>query len=83
MKDLRALSAAGKITNLRFHTVYPLVISGVEVGRYIDDANYDDLEAGGRHIVEDIKSPETRKSQEHKRCKKLMKEIYNIDIVEL
>src|SRR5437588_268864 len=51
-KDLQALSAAGKITHLRFHASYLLVISGVEVGRYTADFDYDNLGTGGRHIIE-------------------------------
>ncbi len=82
-KDLQALSATGKITNLRLHTTYPLNVNGVEVGRYVDTFSYDDLEHGGRHIIEDMKPPDARKTQEHRRNKKLMKELYDTEIVEI
>jgi hypothetical protein len=81
-KDLQAKVSAGKITNLRTHTTYDLIINGVEVGRYVDDFSYDDLGAHGRHIVEDVKPPDIRKTQEYKRCRKLMQELYGIEIVE-
>lgn len=82
-KDLQALLAAGKITDLRFHTTYPLLIKSVQVGRYVDDFSYIDLEHGGIHVIEDVKSPDVRKTQEYRRSKRLMKELYNIGIVEL
>lgn len=81
-KDLQALLVAGKITNLRFHTNYDFTVIGVEVGRYVDDFNYDDLERG-IHVVEDTKPPDARKAQDYRRSKKLMKDFYNIEIVEL
>lgn len=82
-KDLQALSAAGKITHLRFYASYDLVISGVSVGRYIANFDYDNLETGGQHITEDVKSPDVRKTQDYRRSKKLMKKLYGIEIVEL
>ncbi len=82
-KDLQFFLVAGKIANLRFCTSYPLVVNDVEVGRYIDDANYDDLEHGGIHIVEDTKTSSTRKLLEYRRSRRLMKELYDIEIVEL
>jgi hypothetical protein len=56
--DLRDEQAAGSITDLRHHKEIPIEVNGVEVCKYVADFVYF---RGGIRMIEDVKSPATRK----------------------
>lgn len=93
-QELRLLEKAGSITGLRVHPKFALVVTGtlglppVRVGVYEADFAYWVWDRKGkmmvrREIVEDTKSPVTRRLSTYRMKKLLMKAIYGIEIVEL
>ena len=46
------------ITNLEVHTVFPLIVNGVKIGRYTADFKY--INNKGIEIIEDVKSKVTK-----------------------
>lgn len=52
--QLLLLEAAGRITQLKFHSRHNLVVEGVHVTTYTDDASYF---SDGKQIIEDTKPP--------------------------
>lgn len=55
-KELQLLEKAGVIRNLEAHPVFPIVVNGVTVCKYIGDAVYFE---GNKRVCEDTKSPAT------------------------
>jgi len=78
-RELRILVKAGQIQDLRMQVKYPLVVNGVKIGRYTSDFEY---EENGCHVVEDVKSPATKKARDYALRKKLMLAIHGIEIKE-
>lgn len=78
-RQLRTLLYAGKIQDLRMQVKYPLVVNNVKIGRYTSDFEY---EENGKHVVEDVKSPATKKARDYVLRKKLMLAIHGIKIKE-
>lgn len=78
-KELRTLLRAGQIQDLRMQVKYPLVVNGVKIGRYTSDFNYIE---NGAEVVEDVKSPATKKARDYVLRKKLMLAIHGISIRE-
>ena len=76
---LRTLERAGAIANLILKVKYPLVVNGVKIGRYTSDFEY---EENGLHVVEDVKSPATKKARDYRLRKLLMLALHGIDIRE-
>ena len=81
-QELKLLLQMGLIRNLKTHTRYPLIVNGVKVGVYEDDFSYDDV-GTNQHVVEDAKGGEATKTTVYKLKKKLVKALYNIDIIEV
>ncbi len=52
--QLLLLEGAGRITKLRFHGRHKLIVEGVHVTTYTDDASYF---SNGKQIIEDTKPP--------------------------
>ena len=77
--ELELLEKAGEIRNLRKQVDYALVVNGQHICNYRADFVY---EEGQRTVVEDVKSPPTRKLQTYRIKKKLMKACHDIDIRE-
>lgn len=73
------MELAGDIHDLRRQVVYPLVCNGVLVCKYIADFAYHE---DGRDIVEDVKSPATRKLPVYRIKSKLMKALLDIEVRE-
>ena len=73
---------AGEIGMLELQVVYELVVNGELVCKYEADFVYVEM-ATGEKIVEDVKSPATRKIAKYRLKKKLMKSIYGITISEV
>ena len=78
--ELLLLERAGDISLLSRQPIYHLSINGVMVCKYAADFEYF---FEGNKIVEDVKSPATRKNPTYRIKKKLMKAIHGIDIVEV
>jgi Protein of unknown function (DUF1064) len=79
--ELRLLERAGKILDLQCQVGYSLVVNGHKIGRYTADFVYWD--SGIRkEVVEDVKSPATKKARDYVLRKKLMLAIHGIEIRE-
>lgn len=73
--------AAGEIGALRLHTRWPLIVRGQLVGYYTDDASY--RLPDGTRVVEDVKSPATRKTEAYRLRRKLFRACHGLDITEV
>lgn len=71
----------GEIRELQRATTYPLIVNGQRVGSYRDDFSYRDLQ--GALIVEDVKSPATRRETAYRLRKKLVEACLGIKISEV
>jgi hypothetical protein len=78
--ELKMLEAAGEIRSLRRQVTFPLEVNGRVVARYIADAVY---ERDGRIVVEDTKSPVTRKLPVYRLKYKLMQACHGVEIHEV
>lgn len=78
-KVLKALERGGQIADLRMQVKYPLVVNGVKIGRYTSDFEY---EENGQHVVEDVKSPATKKARDYRLRKLLMLALHGVAIKE-
>lgn len=77
--ELCDLAAAGVISGLRRQVRIPIIVNGVRVCSYVADAVYVE---GGRRVVEDTKSPMTRRLPVYRLKRKLLAALYGIDIRE-
>ncbi len=68
----------GLIKNLQIHPVFPLVVNGVIIGKYISDFSYRTVV--GTLVVVDVKGVKTAV---YKLKKRLIKALYSIDVVEV
>jgi len=78
-QDLKIQEFAGVISNLRLQVVYPIVINGVKVCKYVADFVY---VKDGKEIIEDVKSDMTRKLPTYRLKCKLMLACFGISIWE-
>lgn len=76
---LKARERVGQIAGLRRQARYDLEVNGVKIGRYTSDFEY---EEDGRWVVEDVKSPATKKARDYVLRKKLMLALFGIEIRE-
>ena len=76
---LYLLEQTGKITRLECQPSFQIVIRGQKICRYIADFRYTE---NGKQVVEDVKSEPT-KTPIYRLKKKLMKAVFDIDIVEV
>ncbi|MBI3654145.1 MAG: DUF1064 domain-containing protein [Acidobacteria bacterium] len=76
-QDLKVLQQAGRISELKYHVVFHLVVNGIQIGNYEADFTY--REAGGL-VIEDCKGQRTPL---YVIKKNLMKALYGIEIVEI
>lgn len=77
--ELRYRKLAGEIKYLELQVVFELEVKGEVIASYVADFVYEEK---GVMIVEDVKSPATRKNRVYRLKKKLMKSIHGIDIRE-
>jgi len=73
---LKLLAYAGEIQDLKLQVSFPFVVNRVKIGSYKADFVYS---KNGAIVVEDVKGIKT---QVYRLKKKLLKAIYNIDIIE-
>ncbi|MTI10206.1 DUF1064 domain-containing protein [Curvivirga aplysinae] len=78
--DLKLLERAGQISDLKFQPKFKFELNGIKICEYWADYSY--IESGA-NVVEDVKSPSTRKDKVYVLKKKLMKAFFNIDIREV
>jgi hypothetical protein len=78
--ELKLLERSGKISHLRTQPKFPIEINGVVICRYVGDYAY--LE-NGAEVVEDVKSPATRKNPVYVLKKKLVAAVLGITIREI
>jgi hypothetical protein len=78
--ELCLLRDAGVISGLRRQVRIPIRVKGVTVCRYVADAVYIE---GGRRVVEDVKSPATRRLAVYRLKRRLLAAVYGIQIREV
>lgn len=79
--ELRLLERAGDIRQLEIHPRFPLVIHEQDCGVYIADFCY--LTAAGERVIEDVKSPATRKLPVYRLKKRMVWAVYGLEIREV
>ena len=75
--ELKAAEMAGEIESLVLQPVFPIIMNGKKVAKYIADFSYYD---GDTKIIEDVKG---FKTAVYKLKKKLVEAQYNITITEV
>lgn len=80
--DLKLMQQAGEIRDLKRQVDFPMVVNGQLVCTYRADATYVETSTG-EFIVEDVKSPTTRKEPVYRIKAKLAAAIHNIKIREV
>lgn len=78
-RDLLARQRAGEICDLVLQPVFPIVVNGRKIAKYIADFKYRDLKTGAT-IILDAKGMRT---DVYQLKKKLVEALYNIQIVEV
>lgn len=78
--ELKLLKAAGEITDLQLQPRYDMIINGHKVCFYLADFAY---RQGGKLVVEDVKSPATRKIPVYRIKVKLLRAVHGIEVVEV
>lgn len=78
--ELQQLQRAGAIFNLQRQCLIPLIVNGVTVARYVADAMY--IESGAV-VVEDTKSPITRRHPVYRLKRRLLQATHGITIREV
>jgi len=78
---LKNLLRVGEIAELELQPRHNLVVNGIKVCAYIADFRYRRVSTG-EIITEDVKSKPTR-TPEYRIKKKLLKALYDVDIVEV
>lgn len=86
--ELKLLEKAGEISGLKLQPEFPITINGQKVCKYIADFEYVDSEldlspVALRTVIEDVKSPATRKNSTYRLKKKLVEAVYGIEITEV
>ena len=80
-KQLQLLEKAGEIKDLKRQTRHKLVVNGCLIATYVADAEYIET-ASGKKIVEDTKSPMTKKLAPYRMKRALMLALFGIKILE-
>lgn len=78
---LKLLERAGEIRGLKVQPVFPLSVCGKLICKYIGDFQY--LERDGSVVVEDVKSPITRKNPVYRLKAKLFHALIGFPIREV
>ncbi len=77
---LTQLEHLDEISHLERHGSWPLLVNDQQVGVYTDDFNY---YRGNVLVVEDVKSPATRRETAYRLRRKLFRAVYGFDITEI
>lgn len=76
--DLKLLQCAGEISGLELQPVFPLLVDGVQVGKYLADFRY--YKADGELVIEDSKG---FKTSTYRLKKRIVEAIYGIQVQEV
>lgn len=76
---LKMAQKAGDISELVIHPRFDLVVNTIKISRYTADFQYIE---NGKTVVEDVKSPPTRKKNDYIMRRKLMLALHEIVILE-
>lgn len=79
-QELKLLQGAGEISGLNCQPVFVIAHNDTLICKVIPDFSY---HQGGKYVVEDVKSPITRKEKSYRLKKKLLKAFYDIELVEI
>ncbi len=79
--ELKLLEKAGRVTLVAVHSPHPIRVQDVFIANYEADFVWEDR-VTGQTVVEDVKSPATRKKESYRLKKKLVEAIYGIQIRE-
>lgn len=79
-QELAIEQKIGTIQGLRMQVKFDLIVNDFKVCSYHPDFVY---QRDGKTVVEDVKSESTRKKESYRIKNKLMKAIYNIEIIEV
>lgn len=79
-QDLKLLQSQGEINNLELQVKYSFVYNFITIGTYRADFVY--FTKDGTMIVEDVKSPITRKKADYRLRRRMMAAFFGIDILE-
>lgn len=79
--DPRLMERAGEISKLALQPRFDLIVNGAKVCAYVGDFAY--LTRDGRYVVEDVKSPITRKNPTYRLKVKLLKACLGHEVVEI
>lgn len=79
--ELKLLERAGQIKSLKTQPRYPLIVSGETVAHYVGDFSYVETSTG-LQIIEDVKSPVTRKHPVYRLKAKMMRAM-GLNVVEV
>ena len=79
-EQLLLMQRSGEISDLVIHPRWLIQVNGRDICHYTADAQYIDH---GILIVEDTKSPPTRKKRDYRIVKKLMEAVFGIQIKEV
>jgi hypothetical protein len=80
-RELQLLEKAGEIRDLKRQVRHKLVVNGVLIAVYVSDAEYITVSTG-KHVVEDTKSPMTKKLAPYRMKRALMLGLFGIKILE-
>jgi Protein of unknown function (DUF1064) len=81
--ELRMLERAGLISCLECHPQYAVNINGQHYLTYTADFSYRDHKRGAAIVIEDVKSPATRKLRDYRLRKKAVELFHNVVVVEV
>lgn len=79
--ELKLLERAGQIAGLKVHPAFPLDVKGSPICRYVADFEY--YAPGNVRVVEDVKSPITRKHPVYRIKAKLFEALMGFPIREV
>jgi hypothetical protein len=79
--ELRLLERAGEISDLKRQQPFPMKVNGQHVCNYLADFVYRDH--AGKVVVEDVKSPVTRKDPTYRLKAKLLKACHGLEVREI
>lgn len=79
-EQLRLLEKAGHIRDLECQPAFPFVVNGHKIGTYKADFRYRQHDAV---VVEDVKSPPTRKLPVYRLKLKLLKALHGVEVDEI
>ena len=79
--ELSLMQTMGEIRSLEVHPRFPLVVHGIDCGVYEGDLSY--VTRDGVPVLEDVKSPATRKLATYRLKRKLVFALYGLEIREV